>query len=243
MNRARRSAARARALDPADLTAGPAACDVARADARETERVRTRAGGVVAVLVGGGSPRPSRRGAGTTGRRGGAAHDARGGDGTRRRRRRAWEALGASYDAMDKHSAALKAYRKAMDVESSDLRLGSATRVYASTRSGRLILETEGDLDAAVAAHAAALAAAPGHPAAALGLAEAETAREGRRARGAGARGGRGARGGGGGDGSGRPAARADPRRRGARATRTWSPRRSRFVHSRGSDRESRTVS
>ena len=177
--RAAKCRARALALDPADPTAGPAACDVARADARETERVCERALAVssrcswAAVRL---APIAARRG----------DHEAaaaalrttlRGGDADAPAAAAAWEALGASYDAMDKHSAALKAYRKAMDVESSDLRLGSATRVYASTRSGRLILETEGDLDAAVAAHAAALAAAPGHPAAALGLAEAETAR------------------------------------------------------------------
>ena len=181
--RAAKCRARALALDPADPTAGPAACDAARGDARETERVCERALAAssrcawAAVRL---APIAARRGdheaaaaaLRTTLRAGGADAPAAAA---------AWEALGASYDAMDKHSAALKAYRKAMDVQSSDFFHGSlgsrATRVYASTRSGRLILETEGDLDAAVAAHAAALAAAPGHPAAALGLAEAETAR------------------------------------------------------------------
>ena len=179
--RAAKCRARALALDPADPTAGPAACDVAHADARETERVCERALAAssrcawAAVRL---APIAARRGDHETAAAA-LRTTLRGGGADAPAAAAAWEALGASYDAMDKHSAALKAYRKAMDVQSSDVAdLGSrATRVYASTRSGRLILETEGDLDAAVAAHAAALAAAPGHPAAALGLAEAETAR------------------------------------------------------------------
>ena len=135
MNRARR-VPRARGADPADPTAGPAACDVARADARETERVCERALAVssrcswAAVRL---APIAARRG--PRSRRGALRTTLRGGDADAPAAAAAWEALGASYDAMDKHSAALKAYRKAMDVESSDLRLGSATRVYV--RRGR----------------------------------------------------------------------------------------------------------
>jgi len=81
----------------------------------------------------------------------------------------AWEALGSSYDAMDKHSAALKAYRKA-------IALDQTPRVYALARSGR-VSATIGDLASAVGFHAGALTQAPNHPAPALGLAEAETAR------------------------------------------------------------------
>ena len=174
--RAAKCRARALLLDPADPTAGPAACDAAKDDERETEQICAAALAAssrcawAAVRL---APIAARRGdheaaaaaLRTTLRA--AAADAP-------ETAAAWEALGASYDAMDKHSAALKAYRAATDLDERNKK--TKIRVFASTRSGSLA-ETLGDLNAAVAAHAAALAAAPGHPAAALGLAEAETAR------------------------------------------------------------------
>ena len=174
--RAAKCRARALLLDPADPTAGPAACDAAKDDERETEQICAAALAAssrcawAAVRL---APIAARRGdheaaaaaLRTTLRA--AAADAP-------ETAAAWEALGASYDAMDKHSAALKAYRAAIDLDERNKK--TKIRVFASTRSGSLA-ETLGDLNAAVAAHAAALDAAPGHPAAALGLAEAETAR------------------------------------------------------------------
>ena len=101
----------------------------------------------------------------------------------------AWEALGAAYDATHRHSAALKAYARALQLEeekeekttrSSEtiLRGGDRprARVYSAVRSG-IISRTLGRLDDAAASHERALAADPTHPAAALGLADAELAR------------------------------------------------------------------
>ena len=102
----------------------------------------------------------------------------------------AWEALGAAYDALNRHSAALKAYGRAMDIERERAGLGSGLngsglttnsihpggRVFASVRSGR-IMQQMGAVRESIAAYETALAVAPGHTAALLGLAEAELGR------------------------------------------------------------------
>jgi len=103
----------------------------------------------------------------------------------------AWEALGAAYDALNRHSAALKAYGRAMDIERERSGLGSGLlgsglttnsiddpggRVFASVRSGR-IMHQMGAVRESIAAYESALAVAPGHTAALLGLAEAELGR------------------------------------------------------------------
>ena len=97
----------------------------------------------------------------------------------------AWEALGAAYDALNRHSAALKAYGRAIDIERERAGSGSSTnliddpggsRVFASVRSGR-IMHQMGAVRESIAAYEHALAVAPGHTAALLGLAEAELGR------------------------------------------------------------------
>ena len=90
----------------------------------------------------------------------------------------AWEALGAAYDALSKHSAALKAYRRAVDIESDFKHKpdGGSGRVFASTQSGR-IMHQMGAVSEAIAAYESALAVVPGHTAALLGLAAAELQR------------------------------------------------------------------
>lgn len=168
---------RALSLDPTDPVAGPAACDAAlvSGDEKSTEReIETTcraaleassrcawaAVRLAPIAAARGEHEEAAAALRTTLRAAGA--DAPGASA-------AWEALGSSYDAMDKHSAALKSYRKATDLD-------GKPRVYSSTRSGRL-LKTIGDLETAVACHTDALVVAPNHPAPALGLAEAETAR------------------------------------------------------------------
>ena len=90
----------------------------------------------------------------------------------------AWEALGAAYDALSKHSAALKAYRRAVEIESNFKHKpdGGSGRVFASTQSGR-IMHQMGAVSEAIAAYESALAVVPGHTAALLGLAAAELQR------------------------------------------------------------------
>ena len=90
----------------------------------------------------------------------------------------AWEALGAAYDALSKHSAALKAYRRAVEIESDFKNKpdGGSGRVFASTQSGR-IMHQMGAVSEAIAAYESALTVVPGHTAALLGLAAAELQR------------------------------------------------------------------
>ena len=104
----------------------------------------------------------------------------------------AWEALGAAYDALNRHSAALKAYGRAQEMEETvaaaaletttegkqegEKKTTTRMRVFAAVQSGR-ILQQMGQAREAVEAYEGALAASPGHTAALLGLAEAELSR------------------------------------------------------------------
>ena len=91
----------------------------------------------------------------------------------------AWEALGAAYDALNRHSAALKAYGRAIDIErerTTNSIDDPGGGVFASVRSGR-IMHQMGAVRESIAAYEHALAVAPGHTAALLGLAEAELGR------------------------------------------------------------------
>ena len=96
-----------------------------------------------------------------------------------------WEALGAAYDALGRHSAALKAYARAQEVEKGQTGGGTETsvpvavaggRVYAAVQSGK-IMQQMGKPREAIEAYEGALAACPEHTAALLGLAEAELVR------------------------------------------------------------------
>ena len=87
--------------------------------------------------------------------------------------------MGAAYDALNRHSAALKAYGRAIDIErerTTNSIDDPGGGVFASVRSGR-IMHQMGAVRESIAAYEHALAVAPGHTAALLGLAEAELGR------------------------------------------------------------------
>ena len=188
-SRAEKCRARALSLDPSDPVAGPDACVAAaeRGDASAAAATCRRALEAsprclwAAVRI---APAAAAAGDFET-----AAATLRAVLRAQPRSAEAWEALGAAYDATHRHSAALKAYARALQLEeekeekttrSSEtiLRGGDRprARVYSAVRSG-IISRTLGRLDDAAASHERALAADPTHPAAALGLADAELAR------------------------------------------------------------------
>ena len=187
-SRAEKCRARALSLDPSDPVAGPDACAAAaeRGDASAAAATCRRALEAsprclwAAVRI---APAAAAAGDFET-----AAATLRAVLRAQPRSAEAWEALGAAYDATHRHSAALKAYARALQLEeekeekttrSSEtiLRGGDRprARVYSAVRSG-IISRTLGRLDDAAASHERALAADPTHPAAALGLADAELA-------------------------------------------------------------------
>jgi superkiller protein 3 len=57
----------------------------------------------------------------------------------------AWEALGASYNVLGRHSAALRAFEKAMELSNED---GEGIRPFASAQTGHINLTLGSSVDA-----------------------------------------------------------------------------------------------
>jgi len=78
-----------------------------------------------------------------------------------------WEGLAAAYQALGRHTAALKAYRRALELD--------AGRLYALLQAGSLVYQL-GDYAQALTLYGRALDASPDHPCALLGAGEAALA-------------------------------------------------------------------